>query len=89
MSTATPAVRRLWSACLLLGALSASLAQAETALERIKSTGTIRIGYANEAPFAFTDTSGKVTGESPEIATEVFKQMGITKVEPVLTEWGR
>lgn len=89
MSTATrTSPRRLWAACLLLGALGASVAQAETTFERIKSTGTIRIGYANEAPFAFTDTSGKVTGESPEIATQVFKQMGIDKVEPVLTEWG-
>ncbi|MFG5862892.1 ectoine/hydroxyectoine ABC transporter substrate-binding protein EhuB [Metapseudomonas lalkuanensis] len=89
MSTATPPFHhRLLAACLLLGALGASVAQAETSLERIKSSGTIRIGYANEAPFAFTDTSGKVTGESPEIATQVFKQMGIDKVEPVLTEWG-
>ena len=89
MSTAThTSHRRLWAACLLLGALGASAAQAETTFERIKSTGTIRIGYANEAPFAFTDTSGKVTGESPEIATQIFKQMGIAKVEPVLTEWG-
>jgi polar amino acid transport system substrate-binding protein len=89
MSTAIPTFRhRLLTTCLLLGALGASVAQAETSLERIKSSGTIRIGYANEAPFAYTDTSGKVTGESPEIATQVFKQMGIDKVEPVLTEWG-
>lgn len=89
MSTATPTFRRrLVATCLLLGALGASVVQAETSFERIKSTGTIRIGYANEAPLAYTDTSGKVTGESPEIATRIFKQMGIDRVEPVLTEWG-
>ncbi|PWU31864.1 amino acid ABC transporter substrate-binding protein, PAAT family [Pseudomonas delhiensis] len=89
MSTAPLSLRRLNLACALLAGLAASFAsQAETTLERIQSTGTVRIGYANEAPFAYTETSGKVTGESPEIATKVFAAMGVKKVEPVLTEWG-
>lgn len=61
---------------------------AETTLERVKRTGEIRIGYANEAPFAYTLPDGRVTGESPEIARHVFDKMGIRKVNPVLTEWG-
>lgn len=89
MSTAPRSLHRLGLACTLLAGLAASFAsQAETTLERIQSTGTVRIGYANEAPFAYTETSGKVTGESPEIATKVFTAMGVKKVEPVLTEWG-
>ncbi|WP_444437232.1 ectoine/hydroxyectoine ABC transporter substrate-binding protein EhuB [Pseudomonas sp. A6] len=89
MSTAPLSLHRLGLACTLLAGLAASFAsQAETTLERIQSTGTVRIGYANEAPFAYTETSGKVTGESPEIATQVFAAMGVKKVEPVLTEWG-
>lgn len=89
MSTAPRSLHRLGLACTLLAGLAASFAsQAETTLERIQSTGTVRIGYANEAPFAYTETSGKVTGESPEIATKVFAAMGVKKVEPVLTEWG-
>ena len=89
MSTAPRSLHRLGLACTLLAGLAASFAsQAETTLERIQSTGTVRIGYANEAPFAYTETSGKVTGESLEIATKVFTAMGVKKVEPVLTEWG-
>ena len=89
MSTAPRSLHRLGLACTLLAGLAASFAsQAETTLERIQSTGTVRIGYANAAPFAYTETSGKVTGESPEIATKVFTAMGVKKVEPVLTEWG-
>jgi polar amino acid transport system substrate-binding protein len=61
---------------------------AETTLERIQRTGEIRIGYANEAPFAFTLHDGKVTGESPEIARKIFEKMGIQKVNTVLAEWG-
>ncbi len=51
MSTAPLSLRRLNLACALLAGLAASFAsQAETTLERIQSTGTVRIGYANEAP---------------------------------------
>jgi len=75
----------LWlcTACLLGFA-----AQAQTTFERLKESGTVRIGYANETPLAFIDTAGNLTGESPEIAKRMFAQLGIDKVEAVLTEWG-
>jgi polar amino acid transport system substrate-binding protein len=65
-----------------------ALAQAETTLERIKRTGEIRIGYANEAPFAYTLPDGRVTGESPEIIRAVLGKIGVKKIDSVLTEWG-
>lgn len=65
-----------------------SIASAETTLERVQRTGEIRIGYANEAPFAYTLPNGKVTGESPEIAKVIFDKIGVKKVNAVLTEWG-
>jgi polar amino acid transport system substrate-binding protein len=67
--------------------LSAPVA-AETTLERVQRTGEIRIGYANETPFAYTKLDGTVTGESPEIAKIIFSKIGVTKVNAVLTEWG-
>ncbi|MGE8613680.1 MAG: ectoine/hydroxyectoine ABC transporter substrate-binding protein EhuB [Achromobacter veterisilvae] len=58
-------------------------------LEAAKAAGKIRIGYANEAPFAYMDSKeAKVTGESVEIARVVLKRMGIGEVEGVLTEFG-
>ena len=81
--------RRCAVALLGAGMLFATvLAQAETTLERIQRTGVIRIGYANEQPFAYTDASGNVTGESPEIVKKIAPKLGIKKVEGVLTEWG-
>lgn len=65
-----------------------SVANAETTLDRIKRTGEIRIGYANEAPFAYTLPDGRVTGESPEIVNVMSRKIGATKVNAVLTEWG-
>lgn len=62
---------------------------AASTLEAAKAAGKIRIGYANEAPFAYMDSKeGKVTGESAEIARVVLKRMGINEVEGVLTEFG-
>ncbi|MGF7129662.1 polar amino acid transport system substrate-binding protein [Paraburkholderia sp. EB58] len=63
-------------------------ASAETTLQRIQRTGEVRIGYANEAPFAYTTPDGQVTGESPEIARKIFAKLGVKKVDGVLTEWG-
>jgi polar amino acid transport system substrate-binding protein len=58
-------------------------------LERAQQAGTIRVGYANEAPYAYRESaSGKLTGEAPEIARAVLAEMGIGEVEGVLTEFG-
>jgi polar amino acid transport system substrate-binding protein len=77
--------QRLLVACATFGTLASAQA---ASLEQIKETSRIRIGYANETPFAYTETDGRVTGESPEIAKVIFEKMGIKQVDGVLTEWG-
>jgi len=76
------------SALLMAACAATTVAQAETTLQRIQRTGEVRIGYANEKPFAYTTPDGTVTGESPEIARKVFAKLGVKKVDAVLTEWG-
>ena len=50
--------------------------------------GVVRIGYANEAPFAYYDNAtGKLTGESVEVTRHILKQVGISRVEGVITEF--
>src|SRR5690606_32327848 len=57
--------------------------------ERVRDTGVLRIGYANEAPFAYQDsTTGELTGEAPAIVRLVADDLGIAEVEGVLTEFG-
>lgn len=63
-------------------------ARAETVLERAKSQGFIRVGFANEAPFGFATPDGKLTGEAPEVAKAVLAKIGIPQVDGVLTEFG-
>lgn len=61
----------------------------QNTLAAAKAAGTIRIGYANEAPYAYLDTkTNRITGEAVEIARVVLKRMGINEVEGVLTEFG-
>src|SRR6218665_1831770 len=74
--------------CIMVaGLLQASAASAETTLQRIVRTSEVRIGYANENPFAYTTPDGVVTSESPEIARKVFARLGGKKADAVLTEW--
>ena len=77
---------RLALACALLTGFAAG-AQAST-LDKVKDSSSVRIGYANETPFAYTALDGSVTGESPEIVKKIFERMGVEKINPVLTEWG-
>ena len=80
--------RRLLIGCTALASISfGSLTQADT-LEEIKDSSSVRIGYANETPFAYTALDGSVTGESPEIVRKVFERMQIDTIKPVLTEGG-
>lgn len=71
------------------GAAQQPAAQSASTLDAAKAAGKIRIGYANEAPYAYMDSKeARVTGESVEIARVVLKRMGIDEVEGVLTEFG-
>jgi len=58
-------------------------------LARIREAGTVRVGFANEAPFAYVDAeTGRLTGEAPELARLVFRQLGVAEIRGVLTEFG-
>lgn len=71
------------------GAGEADGASAPGTLERARAAKSIRIGFANEAPYAYLDiATGRLTGEAPEIARVVLAGLGITEVEGVLTEFG-
>lgn len=68
---------------------SADASAGQSTLQRAVEAGKLRIGYANEAPFAYMDSkSGRLTGEAPEIARIVLQRLGISEVEGVLTEFG-
>ncbi|MFQ5879062.1 MAG: ectoine/hydroxyectoine ABC transporter substrate-binding protein EhuB [Dehalococcoidia bacterium] len=85
--------RRLWlvllSSLLILGLVAAACGNGEeSTLEQAQEEGSIRIGFANEAPYGFADESGNVTGEAPEVAKAVLSRMGINEVDGVVVPFG-
>ncbi|MCB0214057.1 MAG: hypothetical protein KDJ52_32265, partial [Anaerolineae bacterium] len=52
-------------------------ADAESTLARIQSEGVVRVGFANENPYAFAKPDGTLSGEAVEVARAVFAEMGI------------
>ncbi|GLY65264.1 ectoine/hydroxyectoine ABC transporter substrate-binding protein EhuB [Amycolatopsis taiwanensis] len=73
-----------WSA--FAGAAVVTLAACESTssgdtLKTAQDSKTIKIGIANESPYGFADSSGKTTGEAPEVAKAVFKALGIDNVQ--------
>ena len=46
-------------------------------LDRMRARGVARIGFANEAPYAYLDPeSGRLDGEAPEIARVILGRFG-------------
>lgn len=68
--------------------VTATPAQAETTLERARRTGVVRVGFANENPYAYATPDGELTGEAVEVARAIFKQLGIDEMDGVLTQFG-
>ncbi len=61
----------------------------ESLLSRIRARGYVRVGFANEAPFAYIDShTGKLTGESPTVLRAVMRRLGVRHVHGVLTTFG-
>lgn len=74
---------------LVIAMLPCTVAGAEAAtLEQIKSQGYIRAATANEVPYGYMAAEGKAKGIAPEVAEAVFKRMGISDVQWVVTPFG-
>lgn len=69
-------------------ALSASAAFAGTLQDRIDAGETIRIGFANEVPWAYPGEGNTPLGFVNAHALGVLKEMGYDNIEAVVTDWG-
>src|SRR5438128_1472841 len=58
-------------------------------LDNAMKSGTIKIGTANEQPYGFTDKSGKVPGEAPEVARAVFRNLGVNDVQATTVDFNQ
>ena len=72
----------------LAGCGGSTSTSSEDVLDQARKAGFIRVGFANEAPYGYADSSGKLTGEAPTVAGAVMKKLGVPNLEGVLTEFG-
>nr|WP_049576274.1 ectoine/hydroxyectoine ABC transporter substrate-binding protein EhuB [Streptomyces sp. SBT349] len=56
-------------------------------LERLKDSGTVKIGIASEIPFGYINDEGEPDGQAPAIAKVIFRELGIENVIPVPVEF--
>src|SRR5690606_12231065 len=56
-------------------------------LERLQDAGSVKVGFANERPYAFRD-DGELQGEAPAIHGHIFEQLGVETLEPNLFDFG-
>ena len=60
----------------------------KTTLQKAQEKGSVTIGFANEKPYAYQTADGELTGEAVEVARAVLKNLGISEMEGMLTEFG-
>ncbi len=63
-------------------------ASAESTLEKMRREKTIRVGFANEAPYAYASPDGKLVGLMPDVIGYIMKELGAPNMEGVLTDFG-
>jgi polar amino acid transport system substrate-binding protein len=83
--------RRVASAVALAAAtlLAASTAsKAQDTLARARQTGSLRVGFANETPFAYATPSGELTGFDIEVLKKITSDMGIKELDGGVTNFG-
>ena len=85
----SPLGRAVLTGLLALCCVACTKERNEDTLARVRREGKLRLGFANEAPFAYRDpASGKLTGEAPEVLRHVAAALGVPEVDGVLTEFG-
>jgi len=63
-------------------------AAGESAIERIKGRGTLRVGYIPDLlPFTFINARGELVGFDVELAGLLARDLGISSLELVPVEW--
>ncbi|MBW7920849.1 MAG: ectoine/hydroxyectoine ABC transporter substrate-binding protein EhuB [Rubellimicrobium sp.] len=83
----TSTVKTLITAGFALG-VSAAAVMAGPLMDRIDAGDSIRIGFANEIPFAYADEAGNAAGFVNAMTLDILQNMGYTNIEAVQTEWG-
>jgi len=73
---------------LILAACGSQTSGGGNSLEQLQESGTVTIGFANEAPYAYQE-DGELKGASVDIARAVFQELGVENMEAQLADFGQ
>ncbi len=76
------------AAVLAVTTSGSSPAFADELTDRVAAGEKIRIGFSNEPPWAYPGENNEPLGFVHVIVLGALEKMGITEVEPVVTDWG-
>jgi polar amino acid transport system substrate-binding protein len=65
---------------------SSATTQGSGALDALRKQGFVRVAYAGEAPYGYTD-KGVLEGEAPTLHKEIFKALGVPQLKPTLSDF--
>lgn len=71
-----------------LSALVASSAGAAETLDRLNEGGTLYVGFANEAPYAYRSPTGDIQGVVYDVGQEIFSRIGVQEFDGVIVRFG-
>lgn len=74
-------VRVLCAAAAVL--LSACGASGPDTLADLREAGRVRVGFADEPPYAYLDDEGRLVGSEVAVASTIFGRLGIDEIVPV------
>jgi polar amino acid transport system substrate-binding protein len=80
--------RRLLGVAALATSILTMPAFAGDTLANAKASGMLRVGFANETPFAYATPDGELTGFDIEVLRHILADMGIKDVDGGLTNFG-
>jgi len=61
----------------------------EGRLEQLQEAGTVKVGFANEEPYAYQDANGELKGAAVDIAEAVFAELGVENMESQLADFSQ
>jgi polar amino acid transport system substrate-binding protein len=68
-------------------ALMPAVAWADSTLDRIKSTGKVGVGIANEKPYGYVETDGRLVGAVPDVILAALTPHGVKTMQAEIVEF--
>jgi polar amino acid transport system substrate-binding protein len=68
-------------------ALIPAVAWADSTLDRIKSTGKVGVGIANEKPYGYVETDGRLVGAVPDVILAALTPHGVKTMQAEIVEF--